>query len=632
MKTSVEEPVAPAPPATKALHASLTSLILTAVCFAVITGLVEGVSLIFFQHLNWRAWGRFIHVSTPILWASPAVDLCFFLLVAAVVFFLHHLFRRIPAFPALIALLSFLTAYDWLMTTGRLYRLSCFLLAAGVATAFTRWIRNHQSRAVGFFRRSPLWLLAAAFIVAFATVAIPRISERRATDRLPAAAPGSPNVLFIVIDTLRADHLSCYSYSRATTPNLDQLARQGVLFENAIAPSSWSLPSHASLVTGSPVHEHGWGNVHEPPLLGWDSTALNGLPTLGEVLQHRGYRTAAFSANRVYFTREVGLGRGFLHFDSYFDSARDAFVRTEFGRLFARHFLDRTNKSLYTRAFRALGMSSWVDQDAEGSGMSRGAMGIRKRADQINRETLDWIEQDSSHPFFTMLNYMDVHFPYGGPYDYPSAPWEQAGPTSIDQYDAGLKYDDDFIGRLLTSLNQRDLLRNTIIVITSDHGEALGDHGLSHHGAALYRELVHVPLIISWPGHMPQGLRIEQPVSNRAVAATAIQLSGGNSQSFGPSLSQLWESPTTVSTWSDPISELPQTDTIEPMDSALQNKEPLASNGDMRSILTSRWHLISHRKWPDQLYDWRSDPTELHNLADTPEGRSVRAEITSANH
>ena len=632
MNKSLGEPPASAPSATGTPAASPISLLSAAVCFAVVAGFGEGMLLLFFQHLNWRAWARSIHVSWPILWVSPAVDLCFFLIIALVVFLAQRLIRRIPAFVTLLFLFSFLTAYDWLLTTARLYRLSCFILALGVAAILTRWTRNHEARALSLFRRSAPWLLAAALAVGILTEAIPHIHEHYAASRLPAAAPGSPNVFVIVIDTLRADHLSCYGYPHPTTPNIDAFARHGVLFENAIAPSSWSLPSHASLVTGRPVHEHDWGNAHEPPLLGWASSALNGLPTLGEALEQRGYRTAAFSANRVYFTREVGLGRGFQHFDSYFDSLPDAFVRTEFGREFARRFLDRTNKSLFTRAFRALGMSSWLDQDAEGSGMSHGAMGIRKRADEINRETLDWIERDSSHPFFAMLNYLDVHAPYGGPYDYPKPSWEHGTPSNDDEYDAGLKYDDDFIGRLLSALNEKGELANTIVVITSDHGESLGDHGLTHHGAALYRELVHVPLIVSWPGHVPEGIRIAQPVGNTSIAATALQLAGDAANSFGLSLSQLWQSPAASSNWPDPVSELPQTDVIEPEDRALQSKEPLATDGSMRSIFTNQWHLISHSKWGDQLYDWRSDPAELHNLADTPQGHAALAEILARDH
>ena len=630
MKTPVGA-AACAPSATKIPPAPPSALFSMAVCFAVIAGFGEALGLLIFQRLNWRAWARSIHVSAPILWVSPAVDLGFFLVVALAVLLVRRFVRRTPAFAVLIFLLAFLTIYDWLLTTARLYRISCFVLALGAAAVIVRWARQREIRARQIFRRSAPWLLASALILAILVEAAPRLYERYATNRLSAAAPGSPNVLLIVMDTLRADHLSCYGYPRPTTPNIDDLAVHGVLFENAIAPSSWSLPSHASLVTGKPVHAHGWGNAHQPPLLGWRNTALNGLPTLGEAFEQQGYRTAAFTANRVYFTREVGLGRGFLHFDAYFDSIPDAFVRTELGRAFARRFLDRTNKSAFTRAFRALGMSSWLDQDAEGSGMSHGAMSIRKRADEINREAFSWIVQDSRHPFFAMLNYLDVHAPYGGPYDYPRPSWQPGTATAADEYDAGLKYDDDFIGRLLSALNAKGLLRDTVVVITSDHGESLGDHGLTHHGAALYRELVHVPLVVSWPGHVPEAVRIPQPVSNAAIAATLVHLAGATTNSFGPSLSELWESPDSAANWPDPVSELPQTDVIEPEDRALESKEPLATDGSMRSITTVQWQLISHTKWGDQLYNWRSDPAELHNLAETPQGRAARAQILARN-
>src|SRR5262249_45270161 len=158
-------------------------------------------------------------------------------------------------------------------------------------------------------------ILLAMFAITFLIIHFgSRWREERAISHLPQAAPGSPNILLIVIDTLRADHLSSYEYQRATSPNIDDLARRGVLFENAIAPSSWSLPSHASLVTGRPVHEHDWGNVRQIPWFGWGKSALNRLPTLGEELEQHGYRTGAFSANRLYFTNNVGLGRGFIHF------------------------------------------------------------------------------------------------------------------------------------------------------------------------------------------------------------------------------------------------------------------------------------------------------------------------------
>ena len=113
----------------------------------------------------------------------------------------------------------------------------------------------------------------------------------------------------------------------------------------------------------------------------------------------------------------------------------------------------------------------------------------------------------------------------------------------IDEYDAGVTYVDDYIGRLLADLQRLGLTENTIVVITSDHGESLGDHGLTYHGAALYWELIHVPLIISYPGHVPAGLKITAPVTNAAIAATVLDVVGASDQKMfpGPVLSPMWQ-------------------------------------------------------------------------------------------
>ena len=509
-------------PRTSPIPAS--TLFLTAVWFAMTAGFVEGAALLIFQRINWVQWARVLHVSKEILWISPAVDLCFFLLIAFAIVVLSRVFERLPALQLLVFLLVFLTTYDWLLVTGRLYRRACLLLALGIAIALARWLKNHEPVAIRFWKRSAPLLCATSILVLVAVEGGKWAYEKHHTERLPAAAPGTPNVLVIVVDTLRADHLSSYGYPRNTSPEIDKLASRGVLFENAIAPSSWSLPSHASLVTGLPVHDHGLGNVEPMPWLGWGNGSLNGVPTLGEALAQHGYRTGAFSANRIYFTSNVGLGRGFLHFEDYFDSIGDCFVRSQFGREFARYYMNRSAKSEFTRAFRKVGLSHWLDKDSEGSGEYGGAFGIRKRADEVNRETLNWILRDPRRPFFAFLNYLDVHYAYGGPPDGPKPDWD--GGTTIDEYDAGLKYVDGNIGRLLRQLDDRGVLRNTVVIVTSDHGESLGDHGLSFHGAALYWELLHVPLVISCPGRLPAGVRIEQPVSNAAIAATVLEMIG----------------------------------------------------------------------------------------------------------
>jgi len=626
--------VSPAPRAEASRAASLgvPVLFLTACWFAFVAGLVEGVGLLLFQRINWAQWARVLHVSKEILWISPLVDLLFFLLIACGVALAARVLPRIPALQVLVCVLAFLTAYDWLLVTGRLYKRACLLLALGIAVAFVRWLTKHEATTVRFWRRSVPVLLGIFLVLLICIEGSKRLHESYATSHLPAAAPGSPNILLIVIDTLRADHVSSYGYARPTTPQIDQLAKHGVLFENAIAPSSWSLPSHASLLTGRAVHEHGFGNVQPIPWFGWGTGALNGLSTLGEALQQRGYRTGAFSANRIYFTSNVGLGRGFLHFEDYFDSVGDAFVRTQFGREFARLYLNRSPKSKFTRFFRWAGLSNWLDKDSEGSGEYGGAFGVRKRADELNSEALRWIEQDRGHPSFAFLTYLDVHYSYGGPPGYPKPAWDRG--TVPDEYDAGLKYEDDYIGRLLAALDQQGFLKNTVVILTSDHGESLGDHGLSYHGAALYWELLHVPLIFSWPGHIPEGIRIEPPVGNEAMAATILQMLGGERINFpGTPLSQLWRTPLPdqlVSTFPNVVSELPRTNTIVKEDRVMQGKEPLATDGWMRSLISSHWQVISHEKYEDQLYHWKSDPAELKDLINTADGQAARARMKAA--
>jgi arylsulfatase A-like enzyme len=609
-----------------------STLFVTACWFAMLAGLVEGAGLLVFQRINWAQWARVLHVSKEILWISPIVDLVFFLLIACAVMLVSRVFPRLPGLRVLVFILVSLTAYDWLLVTGRLYKHACLLLALGLAVALTRWLKKHEVSAVLFWKRSTTVLLGVFLVLLVGIEGSKRLHEFYWTSHLPAATPGSPNILLIVVDTLRADHVSSYGYSRQTTPQIDNLATHGVLFQNAIAPSSWSLPSHASLVTGRAVHEHGVGNVQPMPWSGWGDRALNGLPTIGEALQQRGYRTGAFSANRIYFTSNVGLGRGFLHFEDYFDSVGDAFVRTEFGREFARLYLNRSPKSKFTRFFRWAGLSNWLDKDSEGSGEYGGAFGVRKRADALNHEALRWIERDRRHPLFAFLTYLDVHYSYGGPAGYPKPAWDHD--TTIDEYDAGLKYEDDYIGRLLADLDRAGILNNTLVIVTSDHGESLGDHGLSYHGAVLYWELVRVPLIVSWPGHLPEGVRVEQPVGNQAIAATILEMLGGHSDFPAAPLSKLWQisgsSDQSAPSFPNVVSELPQTNTIVKEDRVMQGKEPLATDGWMRSVISPQWQLISHQKYGDQIYDWTSDPAEAKDLINTAQGQAARARMKAA--
>jgi arylsulfatase A-like enzyme len=604
------------------------SLMIVGLGSGIFAGLVEGVGLLFFQRLNWARWGPMIHVSREIIWISPIVDAVLFLSLTQICNVVARLVPRLPAIRVLAFLLTFFSLYDWLTLTGRLYHRACILLALGVAVAVARWCGKRESTFLQFWKRTSPWIVAA-WILAFAEIQGGKwLHERNVVAHLPPAMPGAPNVLVIVVDTLRADHVSAYSYARPTSPNFDRIAQQGVLFENAVSTTSWSLPSHVSLLTGRYQFEHGLGNVQPEPWLGWGSKSLGGFLTLGEALQQKGYRTGAFSANRTYFTTSLGFGRGFQHFEDYFQSPSDMFVRTLYGKEFARIYLNRSDKSKVKRALRFLGVNSRLDKDSDGSGDYGGAQGVRKRADVVNQEVLRWVNRGETHPFFAFLNYFDVHYPYGGPPTDPKPQWDHGG--LIDEYDAGLKYADDAMGRLMQALDDDGLLKNTLVIVTSDHGESLGQHGLTYHSQALYRELVHVPLLIWYPGHVPAGVKAPTPVTNAAIPATIMDLLGANAQGMFPSssLSPLWHTGG-GSDWPDVLSELARNDIAGKEDKAMAKVVPTASTGSMKSLVTPQWQLITHETMGDQLYNWGLDPAESNNLAHAPEGQAASVSLKS---
>lgn len=596
------------------------------------SGLVEAAGLLLFQRVNWARWGPMIHVAKEIFWISPLVDALFFLLIVFLIALICGIVirfsPRLPPARVIVFLLSFLSVYDWLTLTGRLYHRACLLLALGVGAAVTRWCAKRENLVLRFWKTATPWMVAAWVLVFAGIQGGEWLHERSAVAQLPPAASGAPNVLVIVVDTLRADHVSSYGYARPTTPILDGLAQQGVLFENAISTTSWSLPSHVSLLTGRYQFEHGVGNVQPEPWLGWGGKGFGGFPTLGEALEQKGYRTGAFSANRTYFTASLGFGRGFQHFEDYFHSPADMFVRTVFGREFARIYLNRSDKSAVKRALRFLGMNSVLDKDSEGSGDTGGAQGVRKRADVVNQEVLRWIDRDGARPFLAFLNYFDVHYPYGGPPTYPKPAWDHGG--RIDEYDASVKYSDDAIGRLLQELGRRGLTHKTLVIITSDHGESLGQHGLIYHGQALYRELIDVPLVIWYPGHVPERVRVPTPISNAAIPATILDIIDASAPDTFPSssLSPLWRTGGGIK-WSDPLSELAQNDIIDKEDKIAGKTVPIASTGSMKSIVTQQWHLITHETRGNQIYDWMRDPGEASDLLSTPEGKAATLDLKS---
>jgi arylsulfatase A-like enzyme len=321
------------------------------------------------------------------------------------------------------------------------------------------------------------------------------------------ASAGAPNLVFIVMDTLRADRVSCYGYEKLTTPHLDALARRGLLFENAFATSSWTWPSTASLLTGLLPYEHG--------VLSNAACNLNlSYQTVAECLQTRGYTTAAISCNPL-----IDPAR---HFDQGFESF-DSGARMRMTDEVIEEIESTIDRIADTRFFLYLHLADpHTPHRPLPSELERlGGEAPEDYPDEIRRG----IEVDGMDHYAMKLNSGAGRDPDGEPHPERVVP-EAHLRWMNDRYDASVGTGDHFLGQILERLDSLGLTEKTIIVFTSDHGEEFLDHGMLAHGHALWRELVRVPLIIAGPG-LPQGARMPTEVSNRHLAPTLAMLGGG---------------------------------------------------------------------------------------------------------
>ena len=442
--------------------------------------------------------------------------------------------------------------------------------------------------------------MAALLLLGIGLYQIGRSTGLSAVEARPAAR--GPNIVLITLDTVRADHLSSYGYSRPTTPHLDNLARRGVLFENVIAPSPWTLATHASLFTGLLPHQHGadWTIPLEP-----------GPRTLAEVLKSQGYETAGFTANLYYGQGGWGMGRGF---EVYEDDS----------------FTLRNNLSV---TLAGLTLAQPVYQH-----LVRYDLLSRRDARDLNREVFRWFHHRSTRPFFLFINYFDAHDPYWAPPPYDkrfgtisedairhmnSIDGMQAEDSLeaderaafINGYDNSLAFLDDQVAKLMGVLSASPDWPNTIVIITSDHGEAFGEHGAYGHGWNVYREVLQVPLIIFGPG-IPAGLRIQHLARLHEIFPTILDLALGERPPFRrTSLRRFW----TAGFQPDAFDEVAISELIP----NLHGPELKA-----RITLTTReWQYVQDSKGGDELYRWTVDPEEKTNLVDSPELRGVVSEL-----
>src|SRR5436309_6057273 len=255
----------------------------------------------------------------------------------------------------------------------------------------------------------------------------------------PSANP-TLNVVVITIDTLRADHLGCYGYKEIRTPNIDALAAEGVRFERAYTLVPVTLPSHTVIFTGTYPMLSG---IHD-----FSANKLNSAqPTLASVLKEHGYTTAAVIGSAVLDSR-FGLNHGFDFYYDHFDFSR----------------LQESN----------------LDE-------------MERPGNVVADVTLDWLAKNYQKKFFLWMHLYDPHYPYR-----PPAPYSQE--YESHPYDGEIAFADAQVGRLLRFLKEKGLYRNTLVVLSGDHGESLGEHGEKTHGFFIYNATLRVPLIV----HMPE--------------------------------------------------------------------------------------------------------------------------------
>jgi arylsulfatase A-like enzyme len=406
-------------------------------------------------------------------------------------------------------------------------------------------------------------------------------------------------VLLLVLDTVRDFNVSASGYERRTTPALERMAAEGVRFDRAFATAPWTLPSHGSMFTGRFTHE--LSTTLTRPL---DGT----FPTIAEALREAGYATGGFAANMKYVTWLYGLDRGFMRFEDYPVSLSGLVNSTAVGR-----------RALAREDVRAL--VGYYD------------LPERKSAAAVADDFLRWArgKGGAGRPFFAFLNLFDAHHPYLPPAPFDTMFGPRARPTGVphqlkfkdvpaveitrnmSMYDGGIAYMDREIDRMLGELERRGVLDNTVVIVTSDHGEHWGDHELLGHGNSMYRQLLQVPLVMRYPARLPRGRVVREAVSLRDIPATVLELTGVPNRKAlpGASLAAYLDPTRAPGAWERPV---------------LSTNSSFKDKGGS-SLITDGWHYIRKARGDEELFDFERDPHDLVNLVDTPAGRAALPRI-----
>jgi arylsulfatase A-like enzyme/Flp pilus assembly protein TadD len=359
--------------------------------------------------------------------------------------------------------------------------------------------------------------------------------------RAPGAGPARPNVVLITIDTLRADHVGCYGYKQIETPTIDGLARDGIVFERAISQVPLTWPSHAAILTGTYPFQNGVQDFTGQPL-------APRFRTVAQALKQQGYATGAVVSSFV-LDRSWGLARGFDFYDDAFSG------------------------------------SAFIEKDL--------AL-VDRRADASVTRAVNWLRKTPRRPFFLWLHLYDPHSPYDPPEPYKTQYRERP-------YDGEIAFADHELGRLIAYLKQAGVYDRTAIVLLSDHGESLGEHGEREHGFFVYNSTVHVPLIVkpAAASGMRPGREMDL-VETVSVPATILRFANVKD----PALEKQ-------------VAAAGLFDSREDRQGAAYSETfyPFSSFGwsPLHGLQQGRYHFIDAPQ--PELYDVLADPEEKNNLA-----------------
>jgi len=580
----------------------ITSSLRRAVALGLAAGLGEAAIRLAWHYFGGRMQ---IHTGLDIVWMAPLANAVLFTLLAIAMIAVFALTgRRVSASTKAALVTGALVALAVGSLTERVpqirRRAAAILgLGAGVA-AFGGVRRRGATRSI--IDRALFPLGGAVVILGSAVIATVAVQERRALAGLPAADRNAPNVLLLILDTVRAQSTSLYGYARRTTPVLDALADSGVRFDRAFSTAPWTVPSHASIFTGRYPHELS---------ADWVTPLDNADLTLAERFRDAGYVTGGFVGNYMV-SHEVGVARGFAHYEDFQRDVRQLAMSSSFTTWLLH----------WPRLRRAI---HWYDHVN------------RRRADAVNAGLVRWLRSRGTRPYFAFVNYFDAHEFYLPPPPFAT----MFGPDTArknwhigfsmpnggiafrsskaamkphevlaerDAYESALAYTDSRIGMLLDSLRAAGALENTIVVVTSDHGEHFGEHGAFNHGATLYPQVLHVPLLINARGRVPAGTRITDVVTLRDLAATIEHVALGTTKLPGTPLDVYWDADSTTRSTS-PILSSRTFSTRDVMPDSVRHGAWSAIIDDKLII-----EFVGGRQPGTEVFDLRADSLATHAI------------------